>query len=63
MARLRRVEKTKEIGGIRIGQARVPAWLLAVIVLIISWGLYYLITYTVTVTGTFFETPAAFLRL
>ena len=63
MARLRRIEKIKEIGGIRIGQNRVPTWLLAVIVLIISWGLYYLITYTVTDTGTFSETPAALLRL
>ena len=62
MARLRRIEKMKEIGGIRIGQNRVPTWLLAVIVGIIAWGLYYLITYTVTDTGTF-QAPAAFLRL
>jgi hypothetical protein len=62
MARLRRIEKMKEIGGIRIAQNRVPAWLLFVIVGIIAWGLYYLITYTVTDTGTF-QAPAAFLRL
>jgi len=62
VARLRRIEKMREIGGIRIAQNRVPVWLLAVIVAIIAWGLYYLITYTVTDTGTF-QTPAAFLRL
>jgi hypothetical protein len=62
MARLRRIEKMKEIGGVRIAQNRVPAWLLFVIVAIISWGLYYLITYTVTDTGTF-QAPAALLRL
>lgn len=62
MARLRRIEKMKDIGGIRIAQNRVPTWLLIVIVGVISWGLYYLITYTVTDTGTF-QAPAAFLRL
>jgi hypothetical protein len=62
MARPRRVEKTKEIGGIRIAQNRVPGWLLIVIVGVIAWGLYYMITYTVTDTGTF-QAPAAFLRL
>ena len=62
MARLRRIEKMKEIGGIRIAQNRVPVWLLAVIIGIIAWGLYYLITFTVTDTGTF-QAPAALLRL
>lgn len=62
MARLRRIEKMKEIGGIRVAQNRVPVWLLVVIVGVISWGLYYLITFTVTETGTF-QTPAVFLRL
>ena len=62
MARLRRIEKMKEIGGIRIAQNRVPVWLLAVIIGVIAWGLYYLITYTVTDTGTF-QAPAALLRL
>lgn len=62
MARLRRVEKPKEFGGIRIAQNRVPAWLLLVIVGVIAWGLYYMITFTVTDTGTF-QTPAGFLRL
>ena len=62
MARLRRIEKMKEIGGIRVAQNRVPVWLMLVIVAVIAWGLYYLITYTVTDTGTF-HAPAAFLRL
>lgn len=62
MARMRRIEKTKEIGGIRIAQNRVPGWLLLLIVGVIAWGLYYMITFTVTDTGTF-QNPAAFLRL
>lgn len=53
MARLRRVEKMKEVGGIRLAQNRVPTWLMLVIVGVIAWGLYYLITFTVTDTGTF----------
>ena len=62
MARLRRIEKMKEIGGIRVAQHRVPGWLLLVILGIVAWGLYYLITYTVTDTGTF-RAPAALLWL
>lgn len=60
--RVDRIEKEKVIGGIRLAQNRVPGWLLLVITGIIAWGLYYLITYTVTDTGTF-EAPAAMARL
>jgi hypothetical protein len=51
----------EEIGGIRIARRRPPAWLLFVIVAVVAWGLYYLITFSVTETGTF-EAPAALVR-
>ena len=60
--RIDRIEKEKVVGGIRLAQNRVPVWLLLVITGVIAWGLYYLITYTVTDTGTF-QAPAAILRL
>jgi hypothetical protein len=50
------------IGGIRITRRRPPMWLLAVIVLVVSWGLFYLITYSVTETGTF-QPPEGLVRL
>ena len=60
--RFDRIEKEKVVGGIRLGQSRVPVWLLLVITGVIAWGLYYLITYSVTDTGTF-QAPAAILPL
>ncbi|MGH2784059.1 MAG: hypothetical protein ACRDJ1_02250 [Actinomycetota bacterium] len=43
----------EDIGGIRITRRRPPAWLLMVIVAIVAWGLFYLITYSVTEAGSF----------
>jgi hypothetical protein len=43
----------EEIGGIRIARRRVPGWLLFMIVAVVSWGLFYLLTYSVTEVGTF----------
>ena len=50
-----------DIGGIRIARRRPPLWLVAVIVAIAAWGLYYLITFSVTETGSF-EAPEAIVR-
>ena len=47
----------EEIGGIRITRRRVPGWLLAVMVAIVAWGLFYIINYSITETGSF-EAPA-----
>jgi len=52
-----REELIEEIGGIRIGQRRVPGWLMLVVVAVVVWGLYYLIKYSITDTGTF-KVPA-----
>lgn len=57
----RREGLVEEIGGLRIARRRPPAWLLVVIVAVLGWGLYYMITFSVTETGTF-EAPAALLR-
>ncbi|MGH2794743.1 MAG: hypothetical protein ACRDKG_10615 [Actinomycetota bacterium] len=43
----------EKIGGIRITRRRAPAWLLFAILGIVSWGLFYLITYSVTDAGSF----------
>lgn len=43
----------EEIGGIRIARRRMPGWLLFVIVGVVAWGLYYLLTFSVTDVGTF----------
>ncbi len=51
----------EDVGGIRITRRRPPLWLLFVIVGIAAWGLYYLITFSVTETGTF-QAPAALVR-
>ena len=54
---LRRVPEREELvsvaGGIEMSKNRVPVWLMLVIVGVIAWGLYYLITYSVTDTGSF----------
>ena len=52
----------EEIGGIRIARRRPPTWVLAMILVVVSWGLFYLITYSVTETGTF-QVPEGFIRV
>lgn len=52
----------KDVGGIRLATNRVPAWLLVVIAGIVAWGLFYVITYSVTETGSF-EPPAGVILL
>ena len=47
----------EDIGGIRITRRRPPAWLLFVIVAIVAWGLYYLLTFSVTDIGSFESPP------
>ena len=49
----RREGTTEDIGGIRWVVRRPPAWILLVIVAMVGWGLYYLITFSVTEVGTF----------
>lgn len=51
----------EEIGGIRITRRRPPAWLLFVIAGVVSWGLFYILTYSVTEAGSF-EAPAGLVR-
>jgi hypothetical protein len=51
----------EEIGGIRITRRRPPGWLLFVIAAIVSWGLFYILTYSVTEAGSF-EAPAGLVR-
>jgi hypothetical protein len=41
------------IGGIRITRRRAPAWILVMIVFVVTWGLFYLINFSVSDTGTF----------
>lgn len=54
MARRRRREGlTEEIGGLPWTLRRPPGWIIALIAIIAAWGLYYLITFSVTETGTF----------
>jgi len=58
-------ELVESVGGIGLGHKRVPGWLLFVIAGVVAWGLYYLITYAVTDTGTFHNATnagALFLR-
>ena len=43
----------EEIGGIGLAHHRFPGWLLALSIGVIAFGLYYLITYSVTTTGSF----------
>ena len=57
-----REDRVDEVGGIFIGHRRPPPWLVLVVAGIVAWGLYYLITYSVTETGTFKGT-AGLLRL
>ena len=54
MARRRQLsERVTEVGGIRIGHGRPPLWLMLAIVGIVSWGLFYLITYSISEVGSF----------
>jgi len=55
-------EKIDEVGGIRIAHRRVPGWLMLVIVGVVAWGLYYLIKFTVSDTGSF-QAPAGVVAL
>ena len=48
-----REELIEEIGGIRIAHRRFPPWLMLVIVGVVAWGLYYLITYSIRDAGSF----------
>ncbi|HJR19666.1 MAG TPA: hypothetical protein VJ922_08095 [Actinomycetota bacterium] len=50
------------IGGIKITRRRAPGWLLFVILAIVSWGLFYLITYSVTDAGSF-RPPEGLIRV
>lgn len=47
----------EEIGGIHITRRRAPGWLLVAIAAVVAWGLFYIITYSVTEAGSF-EAPA-----
>ena len=59
MSRLpEREELIEEVGGIRISHRRFPPWLMLVIVGVVAWGLYYLITYSIRDAGSF-KAPAA----
>jgi hypothetical protein len=51
----------EEIGGIRITRRRPPAWILVAMVAIVAWGLFYLITYSVTDAGSF-QPPEGIVR-
>jgi hypothetical protein len=51
----------EEIGGIKITRRRPPLWLVVVIVAVVSWGLFYLINYSVTDVGTF-QAPEGLIR-
>ncbi len=51
----------EDIGGIKITRRRPPTWLVVVIVLVVSWGLFYLINYSITETGSF-EVPEGLIR-
>jgi len=57
-----REELIEEVGGIGIRHRRVPAWLMLVIVVVVAWGVYYVIKYSLADTGTF-KAPGAFLGL
>jgi hypothetical protein len=48
-----REDRVDVVGGVPVGHRRVPVWLLLVIVAVVAWGLYYLITYSVTDVGSF----------
>lgn len=56
-----RDELIEEVGGIRIGHRRFPPWLMLVIVGIVAWGLYYVITYSIREAGSF-TAPEGFVR-
>lgn len=52
----------EDIGGIKIARRRPPLWLVVVIVLVVSWGLFYLINFSITETGSF-EVPEGLIRM
>lgn len=51
----------EEIGGISITRRRPPGWLLVVIAVVVAWGLFYIITYSVTEAGSF-EAPTGIIQ-
>jgi hypothetical protein len=57
MARRRNLPEREDVveyvNGLPIAHRRVPLWLMVVIVGVIAWGLTYLITYSITDTGSF----------
>jgi hypothetical protein len=55
-------ERVEDVGGIPMGHGRPPLWLMLTIVGIVSWGLFYLITYSISDAGSF-RTPGVILRL
>ena len=57
-----RDELIDEVGGIRIGHRRFPPWLMLVIVGVVAWGLYYLITYSIKEAGSFKAPEIGFVR-
>ena len=58
MAHPRREGLVEEIGGVLMTRRRPPGWLLLVIAAVVAWGVFYIITYSVTEAGSF-EAPAA----
>ena len=51
----------EEIGGIKITRRRPPLWLVVVIVAVVSWGLFYVINYSVSDVGSF-QVPEGLIR-
>lgn len=52
----------EEIGGIRITRRRAPGWLIVAFAAVVAWGLFYIITYSVTEAGSFEAPPAGVIR-
>jgi hypothetical protein len=57
----RALHGTKDVGGIAVADRGVPRWLIALCIVVISWSIYYLITFGTQYAGTFPrpENPAA----
>lgn len=48
-----REDRIEQVGGIRVGHRRPPVWLILLIAAIVGWGVWYLITYSISDVGTF----------